>query len=107
MPLRMFGLPPGRTARYRVLPVGGEPRAVLSLFVTRPDEGVSSALELSLHDAEGGMVDVGRVPIDGGYIAVLKEIRRQFDSVSDWRACKEFDLVADETFGEQGAAGVD
>ena len=107
MPLRMFGLPPGRTARYRVLPVGGEPRAELTLFVTRPDEGVSSSLELSLHDSSGGMVDIGRVPIDGGYIAVLKEIRRQFDSVSGWRTDKEFDLVAEQSFGEQGAAGVD
>ena len=105
MPLRMFRLAPGQTARYRVRPVGGPPRPELQLAVTRPDEGRSTQLELCLHDSGGGMVDSGRVPIDAGYMAVLKALRDQFNSVSNWREDKEFDLVPEEDETASRAAG--
>ncbi len=92
----MFRLAPGQSARYRVRPVGGLPRPELQLEVTRPDEGRSTQLELCLYDAGGTMVDSGRVPIDAGYMAVLKALRDQFNSVSNWREDKEFDLIPEE-----------
>ena len=99
MPLRMFRLSPGQSTRYRVCPAGGVDRPELSLVVSRPDEGLSRELELELFDAHGGLVDVGRVRIDQGYIAVLRELRSQLHSVSKWREDKEFDLVAEEVEG--------
>ena len=96
MPLRMFRLTPGQSARYRVRPVGGGERPELSLMVLRPDEGRSPHLQLELFDSIGGLVDVGRVPIDAGYLAVLRELRNQLNSVSRWREDKEFDLVVDD-----------
>jgi hypothetical protein len=104
MPLRMFRLSPGQSTCYRVCPVGGGDRAELSLVVSRPDEGQSRELELELFDAHGGLVDVGRVRIDQGYIAVLREVRSQLHSVSKWRDDKEFDLVAGEADGSAQAA---
>jgi hypothetical protein len=85
MPLRMFRLAPGQSARYRVRPVGGGERPELSLMVLRPDEGRSPELQLELFDPSGGLVDVGRVPLDQGYLAVLRELRNQLQSVSKWR----------------------
>jgi hypothetical protein len=76
-----------------VRPVGGGERPELSLVVVRPDEGPSTQLQLELHDSSGGLVDVGRIPIDEGYLAVLKEIRNQLHSVSKWREDREFDLL--------------
>jgi hypothetical protein len=96
MPLRMFRLAPGQSARYRVRPVGGGERPELSLLVQRPDEGRSTELQLELFDPYGGLVDVGRVRLDQGYLAVLREVRSQLHSVSKWREDKEFDLVTDE-----------
>lgn len=93
MPLRMFRLAPGQSARFLVRPVGGGERSELSLVVVRPDEGPSTQLQLELHDSGGGLVDVGRIPIDEGYLAVLKEIRSQLNSVSKWREDREFDLL--------------
>lgn len=104
MPLRMFRLVPGQSARYRVRPVGGGDRPELTLVVTRPDEGRSTQLELELFDPRGGLVDVGRVPIDEGYMAVLREVRNQLHSVSKWREDKEFDLLSAEEGGSAQAA---
>ncbi len=102
MPLRMFRLGPGESVRYRVRPVGGGDRAELRLHVVRPDEGSSTDLELSLTDVAGGVLDLGRIPLDGGYMAVLREVRRQFDSASNWCDQKDFDLVLfDEEEAEQ------
>ena len=102
MPLRMFRLEPGQTARYRVRPVGGGDRPELSLVVLRPDEGRSTELQLELFDSRGGLVDVGRVRLDQGYLAVLRELKSQLHSVSKWREDKEFDLLCEEEAG--GAA---
>ena len=102
MPLRMFRLTPGHSARYSIRPIGGGERPELSLVVLRPDEGLSAQLQLELFDATGGLVDVGRVPIDGGYLAVLKEVKNQLHSVSKWREDREFDLLAED---EDLAAG--
>jgi hypothetical protein len=101
MPLRMFRLAPGQSARYRVRPVGGGERPELTLLVLRPDEGRSPELQLELFDPFGGLVDVGRVPLDQGYLAVLREVNSQLHSVSKWREDKDFDLVTDEA--EAGA----
>ena len=106
MPLRMFRLAPGQSARYRVRPVGGGERPELSLMVLRPDEGRSPELQLELFDPFGGLVDVGRVPLDEGYLAVLREVRNQLHSVSRWREDKEFDLVMDEADAGAGRAGL-
>ena len=76
-----------------MVPVGGPPRSELRLAVLRPNEGPSTTLELCLQDAGGGVVDAGRIPISGGYLAVLKEVRKQLASVSDWRDQREFDLI--------------
>ena len=102
MPLRMFRLTPGQSARYLVRPVGGGDRPELSLTVVRPDEGPSSQLQLELFDPCGGLVDVGRVPLDQGFLAVLREVKNQLHSVSKWRENKEFDLVADEADPAEG-----
>ena len=58
-----------------------------------------------IYDAGGTMVDSGRVPIDAGYMAVLKALRDQFNSVSNWREDKEFDLVPANGEMTMGRAG--
>ncbi|MEM7305156.1 MAG: hypothetical protein AAF682_00730 [Planctomycetota bacterium] len=100
----MFRLAPGQSARYRVRPIGGGERPELTLVALRPDEGRSSQLQLELFDTHGGLVDVGRVPIDEGYLAVLKEVKQQLHSVSKWREDREFDLLLDESAACEGEA---
>ena len=104
MPLRMFRLMPGQSARFRVRPVGGGERPELTLVALRPDEGRSSQLQLELFDPQGGLVDVGRVPIDEGYLAVLREVKNQLHSVSKWREDREFDLLLDQSDAAEGEA---
>ena len=86
MPLEMFRLPPGGLLRYRVGFPGRAEAPRFGLQVSRPDEGPSPHLELRLSDAKGAAIGRGRVPIDRGYLAVLREVARQVATAGGWPA---------------------
>ena len=93
MPLRIYRLLPGEHALYTLRPVGAAGLPRLDLRVERPDEGASVELEVVLCDPEGAEHSNGRVPLERGYMAVVREVRRQFELTGLWPREAEFDLV--------------
>lgn len=116
--LHIFKLAPGQGMHFevRALPAIGER---VALEVSRPDEGASRELALTLQGADGRRLGGGRVPIDGGYLAVVREVRRQLAPLagphaeaglraSGTSADLEFDLVELPEHGQrQRAAGLE
>jgi hypothetical protein len=104
--LDIFKLPPGEGMRFEVRALRLDPphaasaapeRERLALEIRRPDEGASRELALTLQGADGRSLGRGRIPIDGGYLAVIREMRRQLAplarSGAETDAKLEFDLV--------------
>lgn len=93
MPLAMFRMAPGEGLEYRLHLAGTG--TVLALEVRRPQEGRSAELELSLYGDDRRALGCGRVTIDGGYLAVVRETRRQVkrSGVLSGGEEVEFDLV--------------
>lgn len=87
MPLAMFRLQPGQALDY-ALHFPGLPLGPLGLRAGRPDEGRSAELELQLFDPEAGRLGRGRVPIERGYLAVVREIDRQLEAIGH-PACEQ------------------
>ena len=93
MPLRMFELSPGTRTRYRVVTRGQVPPDGLMLEASRPEEGLSVELELQLVDSGGEVLSSGRVPLDRGSLAVIREVERQVETVTGQAPSPDFELV--------------
>jgi hypothetical protein len=78
-----------------------------SLLVRRPDEGQRAELELALVDPGGRQLGRGRVPIDRGYLAVLREVRRQLHDAGLIDGGGELGLEIELRLQEDGASGPD
>jgi hypothetical protein len=90
----MFQLLPGRRTLYRVVSLESPPSAEFLLEASRPDEGLSVELELRLRDHEGAELACGRVPLDRGYLAVVREVERQVEQAVGRAPSPDFELIA-------------
>lgn len=89
----MFQLLPGQGTRYHLVRHDRSEPCEFELAVTRPREGLSVELELSLRDANDREVARGRVPLAEGYLAVAREIERQFARALEREDTPDFELV--------------
>lgn len=92
MPLTMFRLAPGEAISYEIHLLQRPTAKGLRLDATRLREGPAADLVLALRDARGEPLSEGRVPIDRGYLAVVREVRRQLLLAGELAPDEEFEL---------------
>ena len=83
--IEIFRLRPGQWLLYQVRAADAGISESLVARIRRGDGAQASDLEIELRTETGGMLSRGRIAIDSGYLAVLREVRRQIASAGTWQ----------------------
>jgi hypothetical protein len=82
--IEIFRLRPGQALLYEVHTPGSGLAEALHARIRRTDGALAGDLEIELRSASGRTLSRGRIAIDSGYLAVLREVRRQLAGAGTW-----------------------
>ena len=94
--IEIFRLRPGQWLVYQVYTSDPGIAEALQVRIRRGDGALASDLEIELRTSASRGLCRGRIAIDSGYLAVLREVRRQLASTGTWQG-GEIELALVET----------